>query len=71
MAAAPPPPVSAPAASPEPTLVAAASLVGLGPEEKRVTSGTTGGEVDEPYTIYTNRERWALVSVVAVAGLFS
>lgn len=58
--------------SPEPTLVAAASLVELGPEEKQLPTATTLGEEEgEPYTIYTNRERWMLVSVVAVAGLFS
>ena len=67
------PMAAAPSASPEPpTLVTSASLVELGPEEKHAATGSSTTEVvEEPYTIYSNRERWALVSVVAVAGLFS
>lgn len=55
-----------------PATVVTSELAELGPEEKRAGGSTqAAAEADEPYTIYGHKERWALVAVVAVAGLFS
>jgi hypothetical protein len=28
------------------------------------------GEVDQPYSIYTNKEKWLIVAMVALAGFY-
>lgn len=57
--------------SSSPDLTLTTSLAELGPEEKAQEEHDTRDVSDEPYTIYSNTERWWLVIVVAVAGLFS
>jgi hypothetical protein len=45
-------------------------------EEKRetvddaVTSAIEAGEVEVPYSIYSNREKWMIVGMVALAGFY-
>jgi hypothetical protein len=35
-----------------------------------VTSSIEAGEVSVPYSIYTNKEKWMIVGIVALAGFY-
>jgi hypothetical protein len=35
-----------------------------------VTSSIKAGEVSVPYSIYTNKEKWMVVGIVALAGFY-
>jgi hypothetical protein len=35
-----------------------------------VTSSIKAGEVSVPYSIYTNKEKWMIVGIVALAGFY-
>jgi hypothetical protein len=38
--------------------------------DEAVTSSTEAGEVDLPYSIYTSKEKWMIVGMVALAGFY-
>jgi hypothetical protein len=40
------------------------------PAHDAVTSSTEAGEVSVPYSIYTNKEKWMIVGMVALAGFY-
>jgi hypothetical protein len=40
------------------------------PVDEAVTSCPEAGEVDVPYSIYTNKEKWLIVGMVALAGFY-
>ncbi|KAF2023724.1 MFS general substrate transporter [Setomelanomma holmii] len=41
------------------------------PVDEAVTSAVEAGEVDVPYSIYTSKEKWMIVGMVALAGFYS
>ncbi|KAH7089454.1 major facilitator superfamily domain-containing protein [Paraphoma chrysanthemicola] len=41
------------------------------PLDEAATSTAEAGEVDVPYSIYTNKEKWLIVGMVALAGFYS
>jgi hypothetical protein len=40
------------------------------PVDEAVTSAIEAGEVEVPYSIYSNREKWMIVGMVALAGFY-
>jgi hypothetical protein len=40
------------------------------PARDAVTSSVKAGEVSLPYSIYTNKEKWMIVGIVALAGFY-
>jgi hypothetical protein len=40
------------------------------PANDAVTSSVEAGVVEAPYSIYTNKEKWMIVGMVALAGFY-
>jgi hypothetical protein len=40
------------------------------PVDEGVTSSIEAGEVEAPYSIYSNKEKWLIVGMVALAGFY-
>jgi hypothetical protein len=38
--------------------------------DEAVTSAMEAGEVDVPYSIYSTKEKWMIVGMVALAGFY-
>lgn len=50
--------------------MAASAEMKQDPADEAVMSPVETGEVDVPYSIYTSKEKWMIVAMVALAGFY-